>query len=236
MYKNHQVSMLLRSQIKAVIQPPQNYLPPSLYISSLLLQLLINSRLSPNAHRASYIEQRPTTYKTPTHRTFSPLTVSALFLKPIQTSPTMADIPVTPYDPNTYHFPSNCHDCWLLGEKWYSAILTMQPQIPRITSRHAKLRPVAEPLWQEVNAIDGYSKARETRKKQLRPKYGKIMEEYYELDQELKRFAKLRGLMLALSRYMQRMNLVWPGDEGDYTFPYPLDKYWNTGPARSYSG
>lgn len=69
----------------------------------------------------------------------------------------------------------------------------------------------------------------------MKPKYGKIMEEYYELDQQLKRFAKLRGLMLALSRYMQRMNLVWPGDEGDFTFPYPLDKYWSTGPARSYS-
>ena len=77
---------------------------------------------------------------------FSRLAVSALFLNPIQIPHTMADIPVTPYDPNTYPFPSNGHDCWTLGKTWYTAILTMQPQIPRITNRHAQLRPVAEPL------------------------------------------------------------------------------------------
>ncbi|OBT46442.1 hypothetical protein VE00_03290 [Pseudogymnoascus sp. WSF 3629] len=139
-------------------------------------------------------------------------------------------------NPDRYHFPESGEGCWRLGGEWYAKILSMQPQIPRITTRHAELRPVAEPLWQELYAIDGYSKARETRAKQLKPRYGKIMEEYYELDQELKIFAKLRDLMMALSRYMQWRNLVWPGDEGDFTFPYPLDRYWNSGPARSYSG
>jgi hypothetical protein len=139
-------------------------------------------------------------------------------------------------DPNRYPFPESGDGCWQLGGEWYSTILSMQPRIPGISARHAQLRSVAEPLWQQLYAIDGYSKARETRAKQLKPQYGKIMEEYYALDQELKKFAKLRGLMMALSRYMQRKNLVWPGDEDDFTFPYPLDKYWNTGPARSNSG
>lgn len=115
-------------------------------------------------------------------------------------------------------------------------MLTIQPQLPHIMRRHAQLHPTAEPLWQQLNSINGYTNEREISASQLKPQYGKIMEEYYALGQELKRFVKLRGLMMALSRHMQRNKLLWPGDEGDYTFPYPLDKYWNAGPARSYSG
>ncbi|KFY31932.1 hypothetical protein V493_00670 [Pseudogymnoascus sp. VKM F-4281 (FW-2241)] len=146
------------------------------------------------------------------------------------------DMPTTPCNPDRYPFPESGDGCWRLGGEWYTAILTMQPQIARITSRQAQLRPIAEPLWQELYAINGYTKEREMRAKQLNPQYGPVMGEYRALDEELKRFAKLRALMMALSRHMQRKNLVWPGDEDDFTFPYPLDKYWNTGPARSYSG
>ncbi|OBT88457.1 hypothetical protein VE02_03278 [Pseudogymnoascus sp. 03VT05] len=90
-------------------------------------------------------------------------------------------------NPDRYHFfPESGEGCWRLGGEWYAAILSKQPRIPAITSRHAQHHPVAEPLWQQLNAIDGYSKARETRAKQLKPQYGKIMAEYYELDQELK--------------------------------------------------
>jgi hypothetical protein len=78
-------------------------------------------------------------------------------------------------------------------------------------------------------------KARDQLGKQLNRQYGKVLEEYDVLDRALKKFAKLREMLVALSRHMEKNKLVRKGDHDDYSFPYPLDKHWTAGPARSYT-
>ncbi|KFY45952.1 hypothetical protein V495_02720 [Pseudogymnoascus sp. VKM F-4514 (FW-929)] len=145
----------------------------------------------------------------------------------------MSIVPTIYTDPNTYLFPSSGDRCWQLGGQWYNEILNTQPQIPRITARHAELRPVAEPLWRRLNALD--PKARDQLGKQLDRQYGKVLEEYDVLDRALTKFAKLREMLVGLSRYMEKNKLVRKGDHDDYSFPYPLDKHWTAGTARSYT-